>query len=72
MRAQPVSKHVSTSTALREIPFEGEVSANDIVNVRLALQAPLFADAYEEVRCTGALILIDEATNHTVGAALVK
>jgi sulfate adenylyltransferase subunit 1 len=58
--------------SLREIAFEGEVSANDIVNVRLALQAPVFADPYEEVRCTGALILIDEATNHTVAAALVK
>jgi sulfate adenylyltransferase large subunit len=58
--------------SLREVPFEGEVSANDIVNVRLALQAPAFVDPYEEVRCTGALILIDQATNHTVGAALVR
>src|SRR5262249_44076576 len=46
--------------------------ANDIVTARLSLQAPLFADSYEAVRCTGALILIDEATNQTVAAALVR
>jgi sulfate adenylyltransferase subunit 1 len=57
---------------LRETPPEGAVAGNDIVNVRLALQAPAFVDPYEEVRCTGALILIDEATNQTVGAALVR
>jgi sulfate adenylyltransferase large subunit len=57
---------------LRETPPEGAVVANDIVNVRLSLQAPVFVDPYEEVRCTGALILIDEATNQTVAAALVK
>jgi len=57
---------------LDERVVEGNVVANDIVNVRLSLQAPLFADAYEAVRCTGALILIDEATNQTVAAALVR
>jgi sulfate adenylyltransferase subunit 1 len=57
---------------LSERAIEGDVAANDIVNVRLSLQAPLFADSYEAVRCTGALILIDEATNQTVGAALVR
>jgi sulfate adenylyltransferase subunit 1 len=48
------------------------VSINDIVRVRLSLQAPLFVDAYDEVRATGSLILIDEATNHTVAAGLVQ
>jgi sulfate adenylyltransferase subunit 1 len=51
---------------------EGTVVANDIVNVRLSLQAPLFADSYEAVRCTGALILIDEATNQTVACRAVR
>jgi sulfate adenylyltransferase subunit 1 len=48
------------------------VSINDIVRVRLSLQAPLFVDPYDEVRATGSLILIDEATNHTVAAGLVQ
>ncbi len=48
------------------------VALNDIALARLALHAPLFVDAYESVRATGALILIDEATNHTVAAGLVQ
>ena len=50
----------------------GGVGANDIVRARLSLQAPLFVDAYESVHATGALILIDEATNHTVAAGMVQ
>jgi sulfate adenylyltransferase subunit 1 len=45
---------------------------NDIGQARLALHAPLFVDPYERVRATGALILIDEATNQTVAAGLVR
>ncbi len=57
---------------LGEIAVEGRIGANDIVRARLSLQAPLFVDSYDEVRATGALILIDEATNHTVAAGLVQ
>ncbi len=49
----------------------GAVALNDIARASLALHAPLFVDAYESVRATGALILIDEATNQTVAAGLV-
>jgi sulfate adenylyltransferase subunit 1 len=45
---------------------------NDIGQARLALHAPLFVDPYERVRATGALILIDETTNQTVAAGLVR
>ena len=45
---------------------------NDIGEARLALHAPLFVDPYDRVRATGALILIDEATNQTVAAGLVR
>jgi sulfate adenylyltransferase subunit 1 len=55
-----------------EVAPGDSVSINDIVRVRLSLQAPLFVDAYDEVRATGSLILIDEATNHTVAAGLVQ
>jgi sulfate adenylyltransferase subunit 1 len=51
---------------------DGVVRLNDIARARLSLQAPLFIDAYEEVRATGCFILIDEATNHTVAAGLVQ
>ena len=57
---------------LAEAPAGGEVVMNDIVRARLTLQAPLFVDRYDAVRATGAVILIDEATNHTVAAGLVR
>jgi sulfate adenylyltransferase large subunit len=57
---------------LARVEPDGVVRLNDVARARLALQAPLFVDAYEEVRATGCFILIDEATNHTVAAGLVQ
>jgi sulfate adenylyltransferase large subunit len=45
---------------------------NDIGAVRLRLGEPVMADPYAEVRTTGAFILIDEASNETVGAGMVS
>ncbi|RZS90100.1 sulfate adenylyltransferase subunit 1 [Motilibacter rhizosphaerae] len=44
---------------------------NDIGRVRLRTTVPLFADAYSRNRSTGGFILVDEATNRTVGAGMV-
>ncbi|MGD0556499.1 MAG: GTP-binding protein [Streptosporangiaceae bacterium] len=44
---------------------------NEIGRVRLRLTQPIFADPYKRNRITGGLILIDEATNATVGAAMI-
>ncbi len=44
---------------------------NDIARVRLRLSEPLAVDSYAENRTTGAFILIDEATNDTVGAGMI-
>jgi len=44
---------------------------NDIGRVKLRLSSPLAADAYSDNRTTGSFILIDEATNDTVGAGMV-
>jgi sulfate adenylyltransferase subunit 1 len=70
-RISEVHSRLDIST-LQEVTAEGGVGANDIVRARLSLQAPLFVDAYDLVRATGALILIDEATNHTVAAGMVQ
>jgi sulfate adenylyltransferase subunit 1 len=70
-RIDTVTSRLDVHT-LKEIPLAGPVVANDIVKARLSLQAPLFVDPYDAVRTTGALILIDEATNHTVAAGLVQ
>jgi sulfate adenylyltransferase subunit 1 len=48
-----------------------KMNLNDIGKAELSLHAPLFVDRYDAVRATGALILIDEATNQTVAAGLV-
>jgi sulfate adenylyltransferase large subunit len=44
---------------------------NDLGLVRLRLAEQLAVDAYADDRATGAFILIDEATNDTVGAGMV-
>jgi sulfate adenylyltransferase subunit 1 len=57
---------------LAKVQAEAPLALNDIGPARLTLNAPLFVDSYDSVRTTGSLILIDEATNHTVAAGLVK
>jgi bifunctional enzyme CysN/CysC len=44
---------------------------NDIGRVRLRTTQPLFVDNYTRNRATGRFILIDEATNATVGAGML-
>ncbi|HTS95351.1 MAG TPA: GTP-binding protein [Streptosporangiaceae bacterium] len=48
-----------------------DLRLNEIGRVTLRLTQPVFADPYTRNRATGGLILIDEATNATVGAAVV-
>jgi bifunctional enzyme CysN/CysC len=44
---------------------------NEVGRVSLRLTQPLFCDPYTRNRQTGGLILIDEATNATIGAAMI-
>jgi sulfate adenylyltransferase large subunit len=55
---------------LEQVPAE-RLSLNDLARVRLRLSAPLLVDPYDVNRATGAFILVDEATNETVGAGMV-
>jgi sulfate adenylyltransferase large subunit len=57
---------------LARVQADSPLTLNDIGTARLTLSNPLFVDPYDSVRTTGSLILIDEATNHTVAAGLVK
>jgi bifunctional enzyme CysN/CysC len=45
---------------------------NDIGTLRLRLGEPVMADPYASIRSTGAFVLIDEATNETVGAGMIS
>ncbi len=49
----------------------GKLAMNDIGSVTFKLAQPLFVDAYRDNRASGAFILIDEATNNTVGAGMI-
>jgi len=48
-----------------------QLGLNEVGRVRLRLTQPIFCDPYARNRTTGGLILIDEATNATVGAAMI-
>jgi bifunctional enzyme CysN/CysC len=56
---------------LHRDPVAGELGLNDIGRVRLRTTQPLFVDDYARNRVTGRFILIDEATNTTVGAGML-
>jgi sulfate adenylyltransferase large subunit len=57
---------------LEVVPSPERLVLNDLAVVRLRLAEPLVVDPYERNRATGSFILIDEATNETVGAGMVK
>jgi len=48
------------------------LNMNEIVRVDLVLQKPIAADLFDDAPSTGAFVLIDEATNHTVAAGMVR
>jgi sulfate adenylyltransferase large subunit len=56
---------------LEDRPRPGKMELNDLGVVRFRLAEPLMVDPYARNRATGAFILIDEATNDTVGAGMV-
>jgi bifunctional enzyme CysN/CysC len=56
---------------LEDVEAPAKLELNDIALVRLRLSEPLSVDPYAKNRETGAFILIDEATNDTVGAGMI-
>lgn len=49
-----------------------QLQLNDIATVNLTVQQALAADAYTDLRSTGAFILIDEVSHQTVAAGMIK
>ena len=49
-----------------------ELKLNEIGRVHLRTSTPLVVDPYSRNRTTGSLILIDESTNDTVGAGMIR
>jgi sulfate adenylyltransferase large subunit len=63
-------EHRVDVNTLRSAPAD-ELGLNEIGRVRLRTSSPLLLDRYSRNRTTGSFILIDEATNDTVGAGMV-
>jgi len=47
------------------------LAMNDIGQAHLTLQKPVVCDSYDDLPATGAFVLIDEASNHTVAAGMI-
>ena len=56
---------------LHRMEEEKDIRMNDIGRISLRTTKPLFFDSYKRNRNTGSIILIDEATNETVGAGMI-
>lgn len=56
---------------LEHIKGATSLAVNDIARITLRTARPLVFDAYTDNRTTGSLVLIDEASNETVGAAMI-
>jgi sulfate adenylyltransferase subunit 1 len=48
------------------------LSMNEIGRIDLVLQKPIATDLFDDAPATGAFVLIDEATHHTVAAGMVR
>ncbi len=56
---------------LHRMEEDKNIGMNDIARVVIRTTKPLFFDNYRRNRITGSIILIDEATNETVGAGMI-
>lgn len=85
-RAKYVLRHTSAETRcmIKEILYKVDISTlhrieqdkdlkmNDIARVRLRTTQPLHVDDYNTNRNTGSVILVDEITNETVAAGMIR
>jgi len=56
---------------LHRVEDDTEIGMNAIGRIKIRTTAPLFHDSYKKNRSTGSIILVDEFTNETVGAAMI-
>jgi sulfate adenylyltransferase subunit 1 (EFTu-like GTPase family) len=84
-RMKVVLKHTTRSAKamVKELQYRLDVNTlhrhedvdrlvlNEIGRIGLRVTQPLFADGYGRNRTTGGFILIDEATNTTIGAGMI-
>ncbi|MBI5372674.1 MAG: 50S ribosome-binding GTPase [Sphingobacteriales bacterium] len=57
---------------LQQQPVEGNVKLNEVVKATIKTATPLVYDSYEKLSEYGSAILVDETSNSTVAAVLIK
>lgn len=57
---------------LQQLEAPEKVSLNDIVKLHIKTASPVVFDSYATLRSSGAAILIDETSNVTVGACMIR
>jgi sulfate adenylyltransferase subunit 1 len=57
---------------LHRLEEDKDIKMNDIARVKIRSTKPIFADEYNQNRVTGSLILVDETTNETVAAGMIR
>ncbi len=57
---------------LHRIGNTDAIGLNEIGRIKIRTAKPLFYDEYKDNRATGCIILIDEQTNETVGAGMIR
>ena len=58
--------------SLHRLEEDKDIKMNDIARVKIRSTKPLFADDYNVNRVTGSIILVDESTNETVAAGMIR
>ncbi len=58
--------------SLQQQPVEGNVKLNEVVKATIKTASPLVYDGYEKLSENGSAILIDETSNSTVAAVLIR
>ncbi|MFT5054114.1 MAG: sulfate adenylyltransferase subunit 1, partial [Oceanospirillaceae bacterium] len=64
-------KYKMNINTLQKVEDDKTINLNDIGRITLRTTVPLFFDGYRKNRATGSLVLVDEATNNTVGACMI-
>ena len=64
-------KYKVNINTLDENREDQSVELNEIARITLKTSKPIFYDSYKENHITGSIIIIDEATNNTVGAGMI-
>ncbi len=64
--------HVFDVSTVTNKQYQENILMNDIGRVQIHLQKNIVADAFDTSVSTGAFILIDEVSNHTVAAGMIR